>query len=60
MQQLTGLQRWQNTAKEEAVFAVDPFSYFLPKRKNINLGEVWTVVAPNISRYGQFMVPRYW
>ena len=54
MKTLAGLQRWQHTAREEAVFAVDAFSCFLPK-KNVNLGEVWSVVAPDMSHYGQFI-----
>ena len=54
MQALTGLRRWQKALREEAGFAVEAFSCFLPKRKNIDLGEAWTFVTPNMSRYGQF------
>ena len=52
MQALTGLRRWQSVVKEETGFAVEKFSCFLPKRKDINLGEPWIFVAPNMSRFG--------
>ena len=52
MQALTGLRRWQSAVKEEAGFAVEKLSCFLPKRKDINLGEPWIFVAPNMSHFG--------
>ena len=55
MQALSGLKRWQSALKEEAGFAVEAFSCFLPKRQNIDLGKAWTFVVPDMSRYGQFI-----
>lgn len=52
MQALSGLKRWQSVLKEEAGFAVEAFSCFLPKRQSIDLGKAWTFVVPDMSRYG--------
>ena len=52
MKALIGLRNWENVAREEATFAVEKFSCFLPRRNTIDLGDVWTFVVPNSSRYG--------
>lgn len=55
MKALTGLRMWQTAMKKQAAFAVEAFNCFLPKRKNMVVGEEWTFVARNMSQYGQFM-----
>lgn len=52
MRSLTGLKQWQEAFKPEASFSVEVFKTFLPKRLNVNLGEPWMIVTPDVSRFG--------
>lgn len=53
MRSLTGLKQWQEAFKPEASFSVEVFKTFLPKRLNMNLGEPWMIVTPDVSRFGE-------